>query len=109
MEGLRLAQALASTAAYKSLRGDPVDPAAGIVSDADVRAYIRRTADTIFHPVGTCRMGTAADSVVDPQMRVRGVRGLRVADASVIPINLNSQIHAACVVIGEMCARVILA
>lgn len=109
VEGVRLAQSLASAASYRDLRGDAVDPAPGETSDADVRAYIRRTADTIFHPVGTCRMGTGADSVVDPQLRVRGVRGLRVADASVIPTNLNSQIHAACVVIGEMCARFLLA
>jgi len=108
VEGVRLAQALASSASYGKIRGDLVDPAPAVVSDADLRAYIRRSADTIFHPVGTCRMGTAADSVVDPQLRVRGVRGLRVADASVIPINLNSQIHAACVVIGEMGSRFVL-
>jgi len=108
VDGVRLAQSLASAASYQTLRGDPVDPDARIVSDTDLRAYIRRTADTIFHPVGTCRMGTAADSVVDSQLRVRGVRGLRVADASVIPTNLNSQIHAACVVIGEMGAKFVL-
>jgi choline dehydrogenase len=108
VEGVRLAQSLAAASAYRALRGDAVDPAAGVASDADVRAYIRRTADTIFHPVGTCRMGTSADSVVDPQLRVRGVRGVRVVDASVIPTNLNSQIHAACVVIGEMGAKLTL-
>jgi choline dehydrogenase len=108
VEGVRLAQSLASASAYRSLRGDPVDPAANVVSDADVRTYIRRTADTIFHPVGTCRMGTATDSVVDPQLRVRGIGGLRVVDASVIPTNLNSQIHAACVVVGEMGAKFLL-
>jgi choline dehydrogenase len=108
VDGVRLAQSLASAAAYRTLRGDPVDPDTRVVSETDLRAYIRRSADTIFHPVGTCRMGTAADSVVDPQLRVRGVRGLRVADASIIPTNLNSQIHAACVVIGEMGAKFVL-
>jgi len=108
VEAVRLAQSLASAASYRALKGDPVDPDARVVSDVDLRAYIRRTADTIFHPVGTCRMGTAGDSVVDPQLRVRGVRGLRVADASVVPVNLNSQIHAACVVIGEMGAKFLI-
>jgi choline dehydrogenase len=59
----------------------------------------------MFHPVGTCRMGTGPDAVVDPQLRVRGVEGLRVADASVMPSVVNSQTHAACVMIGERAAE----
>ena len=70
-----------------------------------LRAYIRRTADTIFHPAGTCRMGTGPEAVVDPQLRVRGVDGLRVADASVMPTVVNCQTMAACVVIGERAAE----
>ena len=89
-------------AAYDALRGAASPIRDGSVRTAsDIRAFIRRTADTIFHPVGTCRMGTRRDAVVDPQLRVRGVDGLRVADASVLPVTLNSQIHAACVMIGE--------
>ena len=107
VEGVRLAQSLAAARAYEPLRGAPVDPDASIRTDADVRAFIRRTADTIFHPAGTCRMGTGADAVVDPQLRVRGIDGLRVADASIIPIDLNSQIHAACVVIGEKASEIL--
>jgi choline dehydrogenase len=71
---------------------------------ADRRAFVRRTADTIFHPVGTCRMGRGTDAVVDPDLRVRGLTGLRVADASIMPIGVNSQTHAACVMIGEKAA-----
>jgi choline dehydrogenase len=52
-------------------------------------------------------MGRSSDAVVDPQLRVRGLDGLRIADASVFPVNLNSQIHAACVVIGEKAAEMI--
>ena len=104
VEGVRLAQALAASPAYDALRGAPVDPADAARSDADIRAFIRRTADTIFHPAGTCAMGTTGAAVVDPQLRVRGIDGLRVADASIFPENLNSQIHAACVVIGEKAA-----
>jgi len=101
VEGVRLAQSLARNGAYDTVRGATTAPDANVRTDADVRAYIRRAADTIFHAAGTCRMGTDPDAVVDPQLRVNGIAGLRVADASIIPVNPNSQIHAACVVIGE--------
>jgi choline dehydrogenase len=107
VEGVRLAQALASSKAYEAIRGEPVDPNASVRTDDEVRDYIRRSADTIFHPACTCRMGRDRDSVVDPELRVRGVSGLRVADASVFPAALNSQIHAACVAIGERAAEIL--
>ena len=74
-----------------------------------LRAYVRRAADTIYHPVGTCRMGTSPRAVVDPELRVRGVQGVRVADGSVMPVSVNSQTHAACVMIGERAAQLMLA
>jgi choline dehydrogenase len=107
VEGVRLAQELSASRSYGSLRGAPADPDVAPGTDREIEDFIRRSAGTIFHPVGTCRMGTAADAVVDDQLRVRGVDGLRVADASVIPVNLNSQIHAACVVIGEQAAKML--
>ncbi len=106
VEGVRLAQSLAGARAYEALRGAPADPGDAMTSDADIRSFIRRAADTIFHPASTCRMGTDAGAVVDSQLRVRGLDGLRVADASVFPVNLNAQIHAACVVIGEMASEI---
>ena len=108
VEGVRLAQALASSKAYEAIRGEPVDPNTSVRTDDEVRDYIRRTADTIFHPACTCRMGRDRDAVVDPDLRVRGVGGLRVADASVFPAAVNSQIHAACVAIGERAAEMLL-
>ena len=107
VEGVRLAQALASSKAYEAIRGEAVDPNSSVQTDADVRDFIRRTADTIFHPSCTCRMGRDQEAVVDPELRVRGVAGLRVADASVFPTALNSQIHAACVAIGEKAAEML--
>ena len=106
VEGVRLAQALASSKAYDAIRGEAVDPNSSVRTDADVRDFIRRAADTIFHPCCTCRMGRDRDAVVDAELRVRGVTGLRVADASVFPAALNSQIHAACVAIGEKAAEI---
>jgi choline dehydrogenase len=108
-DGVRLAQALASTRSYAALRGAPADPDDSVRTPAELRAYIRRASDTIFHPAGTCRMGTGADAVVDPQLRVRGVDGLRVADASVMPTVVNCQTMAACIVIGERAAELMRA
>jgi len=107
-EGVRLAQSLAASAAYEPLLGEPVEPIAAVKTDAEIRTFIRRAADTIFHPAGTCAMGTGPAAVVDPELRVHGLEALRVADASIFPVNLNSQIHAACVAIGDKAARLIL-
>jgi choline dehydrogenase len=104
VEGVRLARALAGTKAYSGLRGVAIDPPSDVQTPEALRAFIRRAADTIFHPVGTCRMGRDSRSVVDPLLRVRGVEGLRVADASVMPVTVNSQTHAACVMIGQRAA-----
>ena len=70
---------------------------------------MRRAADTIYHAAGTCRMGPASDpqAVVDPELRVRGVQGLRVADASIMPEVVNATTHAACVMIGEKAAELL--
>jgi choline dehydrogenase len=105
VEGVRLAQSVAETRAYGALRGAPVDPDGHAQTTDDLRAFIRRTADTIFHPVGTCRMGTGPGAVVDPQLRVRGVESLRVADASVMPTVVNCPTHAACLLIAERAAE----
>jgi choline dehydrogenase len=105
VEGARLAQSLAATRAYEGLRGAPIDPDERAKSTDDLRSFIRRTADTIFHPVGTCRMGNAGEAVCDPQLRVRGVEGVRIADASVMPTVVNCQTLAACLVIAEKAAQ----
>jgi choline dehydrogenase len=108
VEGVRLARSLGGTSAYAELRGAPAAPDAGVRTPAEVREYIRRSADTIFHPVGTCRMGAGPDAVVDGQLRVHGIEGLRVADASVMPMSVNSQTMAACLLIGDRAAQFML-
>ena len=75
------------------------------VADADVEDWVRRTAITYHHQVGTCRMGTDAESVVDPQLRVHGIRGLRVIDASVIPTVPTGNTNAPAAMIGERGAK----
>ncbi len=108
LEGVRLARAIAGTPGYEPLRGAAVDPLDSETTPDQVRAYVRRSAGTIYHPGGTCRMGTGPMAVVDPRLRVRGIEGLRVADASVMPTVVNAQTHAACVMIGERASEFLL-
>jgi choline dehydrogenase len=105
VEAVRLAQGLVATRAYDGLRGDAIDPAPEVRTVDALRSFIRRTASTIYHPGGTCRMGGGPDAVVDGALRVHGLDGLRVADASVMPTVVNAQTHAACVMFGERVAE----
>ena len=107
LEAVRLARAIAHTRGYESLRGEAIDPLATETSAAQLRAYVRRSSGTIYHPGSTCRMGAGPMAVVDPQLRVRGVEGLRVADASIMPTVVNAQTHAACVMIAERAAELL--
>ena len=103
VRGVHLARWFADVPVYDPIRGDELEPGAAAKADADLERFVRRAADTIYHAAGTCRMGPASDpmAVVDPQLRVRGVEGLRVADASIMPEIVNATTHAACVMIGE--------
>ena len=76
-------------------------------SDADLIDFIRRAAETDYHPVGTCRMGVGADAVVDPSLRVRGVENLRVCDSSIMPALVSGNTNAASIMIGEKGADLI--
>src|SRR3546814_3569353 len=82
---LRIARELISMPAFDAFRGPEYAPGADVQSDADLDQYIRNSANSIYHPVGTCRMGTDPMAVVDPKLRVRGVENLRVVDASEMP------------------------
>jgi choline dehydrogenase len=106
--GVRQAGALFSTRALAPLIGDPIEAPDG-ESDAAVDDFIAEQAETIYHPVGTCRMGAGSNSVVDSQLRVRGVDGLRVVDVSVVPTITRGHTHAPAVMIGERAAALITA
>ena len=82
-------------------------PGPEVQSDEELDAYVRSTVDTIYHPLGACRMGMDADAVVGADFRVRGTEGLRVVDASVMPDLVGGNINAAVIMIAEKAADVI--
>ncbi len=110
IRALRIARAAFASPAFAQYEGTEVAPGPAVESDVELEAYIRQTGYTVHHPVGTCRMGDPADAttVVDPQLRVRGIDGLRVADASVMPLLVGGNTNAPSVMIGERCADFIL-
>jgi choline dehydrogenase len=102
-EGLRMCMRIAEQPALAGLLGDIVQPVGDDGPDL-VDSAIRHYAQTLYHPVGTCRMGSDPDSVVDPHLRVRGVQALRVVDASVMPQIIRGHTHAPTVMLAERAA-----
>ena len=94
--------------AFRDLWDREILPGPGAQSDAEILDFVRSAGGTVFHPVGTCRIGSDDMAVVDPDLRVRGVLGLRVADASVMPTITSANTNAACLMIGEHAAARIL-
>ncbi|GHH22909.1 GMC family oxidoreductase [Streptomyces rubradiris] len=108
LHGVGLARELAATSAFDAVRGAELAPGPQVTTDAELRAFIRANATTLWHPVGTCRMGTDDAAVVDAELRVHGVTGLRVADASVMPDIVAGNTNAPSIMIGEKAADLIL-
>jgi len=106
-EAIRLTRRVFAEPAFDPYRGDEIAPGASATSDAELDAFVRRTGYTIFHPVGTCRMGNDPQSVVDGSLKVRGVAGLRVVDASVMPTIIGGNTNAPTIMIAEKAADMI--
>jgi choline dehydrogenase len=109
-EGAKMTRELAAQAALKPLCGAEEAPGADVKTDAELDAWIRRSAETIYHPVGTCRMGRAGDplAVVDGSLKVQALAGLRVIDASVMPTLVGGNTNAPTMMIAEKAADMIL-
>jgi choline dehydrogenase len=107
--GVEMVREVAGQKALASIRAGEVEPGAGVQGDADVEAWIRRSAETIYHPVGTCRMGPEGDpmAVVDETLNVMGLEGLRVVDASVMPTLVGGNTNAPTIMIAEKAADLI--
>jgi choline dehydrogenase len=99
---VRLTREILSQPALNPYRGAELNPGSDIQSDADIDAWVRRSVETCYHPVGTCRMGTdPRDSVVDGECRVHGTSGLRVVDASIMPAIVSGNTNAPTIMIAE--------
>jgi choline dehydrogenase len=107
--GIRAAREIGRAAALDEWRGEEVLPGPGVNDDASLRAYLRRNLSTYAHPGGTCRIGTDADSVVGTDLRVHGISGLRVADASLMPSAPSANTNATVYAIAERAATLIQA
>jgi choline dehydrogenase len=105
--GIKLLRKLFQTSAFDEFRGEEVAPGADNQSDEALEAYIREVCSTVFHPVGTCKMGTDSMAVVDSELRVHGVEGLRVVDASIMPTITTGNTNAPTIAIGEKAADLI--
>ena len=106
--GLRLAREIVRQKAFDGLRGAELSPGISVTSDADIDAYTRKVAGTVYHPVGTCRMGNDSDAVVAADLRVHGIAALRVIDASIMPTLTTTNTNAATIMIAEKGADTIL-
>ena len=109
VECAKISREILAQKAFDRYRGAPIHPARTDLSDSELGEYVRAKAETVYHPVGTCRMGSDADAVVDPQLRVNGVEGLRVIDASVMPCLIGGNTNAPTIMIAERAADLIKA
>jgi 4-pyridoxate dehydrogenase len=107
-EGVKLGRDIASRKGLDRFRGRETAPGPDCRTDAEIDAFVRRTAITAHHPCATCAMGTGEDAVLDPDLRVRGVEGLRVADASAMPELVSGNINACVLMIAEKAADLVL-
>lgn len=109
VRGVKLARKILRAPIFKDLIEEELRPSPKAdISDAEVEAHVRSHAKTVYHPVGTCRMGSDDRAVVDTQLRVNGVHGLRVCDASIMPTLVSGNTNAPAIMIGERCAEFIL-
>jgi choline dehydrogenase len=108
--GVEIVREVAAQKSLRAIRGAEMEPGESVASASDIDAWIRSSSETIYHPVGTCRMGAPDDrmAVVDPALRVRGLTGIRVVDASVMPTLVGGNTNAPTIMIAEKAADLIL-
>ena len=108
VRAIRIARAVMTAPAMAPLRVTEVAPGPDRTTDDEIIDWVKGAAETTYHPVGTCKMGTDAMAVVDPQLRVIGIEGLRVADASIMPTLTSGNTNAPSIMIGEKAADIVL-
>jgi choline dehydrogenase len=106
---IRKGRELMATSPLKEVTGEEIAPGAKLQTDEELLDWVRNNAETTYHPVGTCKMGSDPMAVVDRELRVHGIEGLRVADASIMPTLTSGNTNAPAIMIGEKCAEMVLA
>jgi choline dehydrogenase len=109
LAAIRKGRELMATPPLKELTGEEIAPGAHLQTDDELLDWVRHNAETTYHPVGTCKMGSDGRAVIDHELRVHGIAGLRVADASIMPTLTSGNTNAPCIMIGEKCAEMVLA
>jgi choline dehydrogenase-like flavoprotein len=107
-EAAVMAREIFAAGAFSGVRSDEVLPGATVESRDDMRRFVRQKAETIYHPVGTCKMGSDASAVVDTTLKVHGVDGLRIVDASIMPTIVSGNTNAPTIMIAERAADFLL-
>jgi choline dehydrogenase len=105
---VRIARQIMTAQAMTPLQMSEIAPGADRNSDDEILDWVRNAAETTYHPVGTCKMGSDPMAVVDPQLRVHGIMGLRIADASIMPTLTSGNTNAPSIMIGEKAADMLL-
>ncbi len=108
LEGIRLSREIIQAGPFDPFRGEEVFPGTGVTTREGLVEMVRRKSETIYHPVGTCRMGQGPDCVVDGNLCVRGLEALRVADASIMPRLIGGNTNAPAIMIAEKAADLVL-
>ena len=108
-EGIDICREILASGPFADLMSNEYSPGSEVLSNAQICDFIKATAETEYHPVGTCSMGQGELAVVDAALRVYGIKGLRVADASIMPKIISGNTNATCVMIGEKAAAMIIA
>lgn len=108
VEGVKLARKILAQPEFDSIRGAEMLPGPQVQTDEQLMDHLRDYAATVFHPVGTCKMGEDPLAVVDLRLRVHGLKGLRVVDASIMPTLISGNTNAPCIMLGERAAAMIL-
>ena len=106
--GIRKIRELMLSKPMNEFTGVEILPGKDIQTDEDILGFIRDKAETAYHPVGTCKMGNDKLAVVDNELKVHGIKNLRIADASIMPTLISGNTNAVCMMIGEKCADLIL-
>ncbi|MDH5736760.1 MAG: choline dehydrogenase [Gammaproteobacteria bacterium] len=108
VKGMRLLQQIFESPSLDAYRGNRLMPGEHVVTDSDLLDYIREDATTVFHPVGTCKMGSDTMAVVNDKLQVQGLRNLRIVDASIMPTLVSGNTNAAVIMVAEKAADMIL-